>query len=52
MYIFFRIFAFKFAKSTIVTQKFFLVKQYQYGYKKAEFYIDFKLADAGFQKCL
>jgi hypothetical protein len=40
------------AKSSIMTQKKIFLEKYRYGYhKNAEFYADFKFADAGFQKC-
>jgi hypothetical protein len=43
---------FKIAKSAFMTQNFFFLEKYQYGYQKnAEFYADFKFVDAGFQKC-
>ncbi len=43
---------FKIAKSAIMTQKNFFLKNYQYGYQKnAEFCADFKYVGAGFQKC-
>jgi hypothetical protein len=34
-----------------MTPKNFFLEKYQYGYKIAEFYADFKFVDAGFQKC-
>ncbi len=41
----------KFAKSAIMTPKKLFVKNINTGSKKTEFYADFKLVDAGFQKC-
>ncbi len=40
----------KIAKSAIMTQH-FLFEKYQYGYKNAEFYADFKFVDADLNKC-
>jgi hypothetical protein len=41
----------KYAKSAIMTPKFFFLKNINMGIKNAEFYADFKFVDAGFQKC-
>ncbi len=41
----------KYAKSAIMTQKFFFLEKYHYGYKKTEFYADFKFVDADLNKC-
>jgi hypothetical protein len=41
---------FKIAKSAIMTQKFFFLKNNNMGIKKT-LYADFKFVDAGFQKC-
>ncbi len=44
-------FAFKIAKSAIITQKNVFLKNINMGIKNAEFYADFKLSGVGFQKC-
>ncbi len=42
---------FKIAKSAIVTQNIFFLKNINICIKNAEFYADFKFADVGFQQC-
>jgi hypothetical protein len=43
----------KYAKSAIMTQKKFFLKNFDMGWvsKNAEFYADFKFVDAGLNKC-
>ncbi len=47
---FFFAFAFKVCKKCYYDPKFFFLKNIIMGIKKTEFYADFKLVDAGFQK--